>query len=213
MVQQEVPSPIDFTNLQEARHWARTAMDRPFRMDMFNEFAKSFQANRFENALELGSGPGFLAEYLCQRIPDIALTLLDFSEAMHELARERLAQFRQPIEFLRKDFKDPDWGCGMRRYSCVVSIQAVHELRHKSFARALHEQVKDVLVDGGVYLVCDHFFGPDGMQNDQLYMTPDEQVSCMQSAGFDTEVLLRKGSLQLIQAIPKSLGNTHTSTV
>jgi hypothetical protein len=51
------------------------------------------------------------------------------------------------------------------------------------------------------------------MQNDQLYMTPDEQVSCMQSAGFDTEVLLRKGSLQLIQAIPKSLGNTHTSTV
>lgn len=197
MVQLEVPSPIDFHLLQNAKDWESTAMDRPFRLDMFNEFTESFEANRFDNALELGSGPGFLAEYLCKRIPDISLTLLDFSDAMHELARERLKGCRQNIEFVCRDFKDPNWTRGLRRYACVFSNQAVHELRHKSFAKALHEQVKDVLADGGVYLVCDHFFGPAAMKNDQLYMTPEEQVSCIRSAGFNTEVLLQKGSMQL----------------
>ncbi len=175
-------------------------MDRPFRIDMFAEFANAFASHGFSNVLELGSGPGFLAKYLCDRFPEISLSLLDFSEAMHDLARARLESCTQAIEHLCRDFKDPNWTEGLNKFDCVFSNQAVHELRHKSLANALHKQVKNVLADDGVYLVCDHYFGPDAATNAELFMTAQEQLSCLNEAGFDAEVLLKKGSLQLIRA-------------
>ncbi len=176
-------------------------MDRPFRLDMFNEFANSLKNDNVENALELGSGPGFLAEYLCDRISNISLTLLDFSDAMHVLAKERLKAYQQDIEFVCRDFKNPDWTRGLKTFDCIFSNQSIHELRHKSLAETLHGQVRSVLTEGGVYLVCDHFVGPGAMQNEELYMTPDEQISCLGAAGFKAEVLLQKGSMQIVRAI------------
>jgi trans-aconitate methyltransferase len=65
---QDVPSPLEFRDMVDARAWAATAEQRPGRN-------------------ELGSGPGFLAERLLRRLPDAHYTALDFSPAMHELAR------------------------------------------------------------------------------------------------------------------------------
>lgn len=176
-------------------------MARPFRLDMFKEFANSFKDDDIGNALELGSGPGFLAQYLCQRISKISLTLLDFSNAMHELAKERLRDCRQDIEFICRDFRDPDWTHDLGKFDCVFSNQSIHELRHKSLAVTLHKQVRSLLVEGGIYLVCDHFAGPGGMKNIELYMTPDEQISSLEVAGFKAEVLLQKGSMQIVRAV------------
>jgi predicted methyltransferase len=73
--------------------------------------------------------------------------------------------------------------------------QAIHELRHKRYALDLHEQVRAVLRPGGSYLVCDHFFGPGGMNNDQLYMTAAEHRAAIESAGYPSvrQVLLKGG--------------------
>lgn len=201
MNQTEVPSSINFQLMQDAKDWEAAAMDRPFRLDMFEKFAECIAVERVTHALELGSGPGFLAKLLCDRIPDLELTLLDFSEAMHELAQERLKDCEQSILYERRDFKDPNWLDGLAGYDCVFTNQAVHELRHKSLAKELHTQVRRILPEGGIYLVCDHFFGQGAMQNEQLYMTADEQIQCLKEAGFDAQVLLRKGSLQLLRAV------------
>lgn len=32
----DVPSPIDLCNMQDAREWEKTAMDRPFRLDLYS---------------------------------------------------------------------------------------------------------------------------------------------------------------------------------
>lgn len=82
-----------------------------------------------------------------------------------------------------------------------MTQQAVHELRQKRYAASLHAQVKRLLLPGGAYLVCDHFFGEGGMSNDQLYMSVAEQKQSLLAAGFcSVEQVMLKGGLVLHNA-------------
>jgi len=73
---------------------------------------------------------------------------------------------------------------GLSPFDAVVTNQAVHELRHKQRALGLHVQVRSLLSRGGLYLVCDHYLGEDGMKNAELYMSEDEQRAALSAAGF-----------------------------
>jgi SAM-dependent methyltransferase len=194
----DVPSPIDLRQMSDASEWEATSMEkRPWRAVFFAKFAEEIAAMQpaAAHVLELGSGPGFLASEVLREMPGLNLTLLDFSEAMHALARQRLGKRINRVQFLVRSFKDPDWCDGLGHFDAVITNQAVHELRHKRYAEELHEQVATVLRPGGLYLVCDHFVGPGGMTNDQLYMTASEQKAAIESAGYATvsQVLLRSG--------------------
>ena len=58
-----------------------------------------------------------------------------------------------------------------------------------------------MLGSGGSYLVCNHFYGPDGMTNDQLYMTIEEQKTALETAGFaSVREVLKKGGMVLHRA-------------
>jgi hypothetical protein len=82
-----------------------------------------------------------------------------------------------------------------------VTMQAVHELRHKSRASKLHQQVKDLLHTDGHYLVCDHYSGIDAMQNTELYMSAIEQKAALLDAGFsNVKLILDKKGLVLHEA-------------
>jgi ubiquinone/menaquinone biosynthesis C-methylase UbiE len=195
----DVPTPIDFLRSDHAVEWERTAMElRPWRIQFFDAFAAQIQAaTPPARVLELGSGPGFLADHLLTRVPDVDLVLLDFSAAMHELARQRLGALASRVAFVERSFKDPGWPAGLGRFDFVVTNQAVHELRHKHYAQALHERVRRVLAPGGAYLVCDHYVGDDGMTDRALYMTIDEQREAFLAAGFTevTEVARIRGMI------------------
>ena len=156
--------------------------------------------------LELGSGPGFLAIKLLSEFADLHMTLLDFSEAMHALARKRLGRALNRVEFLVGDFKEPEWTQDLNAFDAVVTTQAVHELRHKRYAEQLHRQVTAVLRPGGTYLVCDHFLGPGGMTNDQLYMSAAEQRSAIEAAGYESvRQVLVKGGLVMHRATAQAV--------
>lgn len=201
----DVPSPIDLRQMDEARAWAETAMSkRPWRAEFFAAFAAVIAgatAGRSCRVLELGSGPGFLAEHLLNSCSGISYVALDFSSAMHELAAHRLGSLANRVQFLDRSFREPTWSDAIGQFEFVVTHQAVHELRHKRHAPTLHAQVKRVLVAGGGYLVCDHFVGEGGMKNDQLYMTVSEQRDALADAGFaKVEQLLLRGGLVLHRA-------------
>lgn len=201
---QDVPSPIDLRTMVDARAWADKAMGaRPWRADFFACFAHQLRQLRLIAAprlsvLELGSGPGFLALHLLGALPAIDYTMLDFSPAMHQLARERLGVLAARMRQVQADFKSDNWTAGLETYDAVVTMQAVHELRHKRYALALHRAVRSLLKPGGRYLVCDHFVGEGGMTNESLYMTVAEQRAALQAAGFDEVTLvLQKGGMVL----------------
>ncbi len=197
---QDVASPIDFRSMADVRKWVATAEQRPGRSEMLSRIAE--EAARLtgpgDRILELGSGPGFLAQRLLQRLPDAHYTALDFSRAMHELARARLEPWSTRLTFLERSFKSDRWAENLEPVHLVVTNQAVHELRHTRHARGLHRQVLGVLVAEGSYLVSDHFSDPGGLENTELYMTRDEQMLALHDAGFaSVERLAVSGSLVL----------------
>ena len=190
---EDVPSPIDFRLMDDAREWAASAiLMRPWREQFFQQFVAELQAVDHGplSVLELGSGPGFLAQRILTAVPDVTYTMLDFSPAMHKLARERLGPLIRHVRPIVADFKCPGWAEGLGEFDAVVTMQAVHELRHKKHALALHQAVRRLLGAQGRYLVCDHYVGRDGMTNDALYMTVDEQRDCLAAAGYDRVVKL-----------------------
>jgi SAM-dependent methyltransferase len=202
----DVPSPIDLCQMEEARLWADSALvKRPWRTEFFAAFASAIApegAGKACRVLELGSGPGFLAAHLLNALPAMTYVALDFSNAMHELASERLVSFAHRVQFVERSFREPNWSQGLGWFQYVVTNQAIHELRHKRHAPTLHAQAREVLVAGGSYLVCDHFVGEGGMSNDQLYMTVAEQMTALRVAGFTgIEQLLLKGGMVLHRAI------------
>jgi SAM-dependent methyltransferase len=185
----DVPSPIDLRLADDARQWAATAMSkRPWREQFFQQFIKELRALDAAplRVLELGSGPGFLAQRVLEAIPSVDYTMLDFSQAMHDLARERLGPLMRHVRPIVMDFKSEGWADNLGQFDAVVTIQAVHELRHKKHALALHQTVRSLLSMKGWYLVCDHYAGRDGMQNTALYMTVEEQCGCLEAAQFGT---------------------------
>ncbi|WP_442783272.1 class I SAM-dependent methyltransferase [Collimonas fungivorans] len=188
----------------DAVEWERTAMEkRPWRLEFFDAFAEQIGlATDHSEVLELGSGPGFLAAHILGKLPQLRLHLLDFSEAMHALARARLGSQADLVHFIVRSFRDPSWSDGLGAYDCIITNQAVHELRHKRYAPELHRAVKSLLHPNGTYLVCDHYAGDGGMKNHELYMTIEEQRAALYDAGYATvEQLLCKGGLILHRAV------------
>jgi SAM-dependent methyltransferase len=196
----DVPSPIDLREMREAVDWESTATSkRPWRTEFFEAISDSLAGA--QRVLELGSGPGFLAEHLLRSRPLLHLVLLDFSAAMHELARLRLGPLAARVQFLERDFKSDAWSKDVGTFDAVVTNQAVHELRHKAHAPALHRQVRALLRPSGTYLVSDHFAGEGGMSDSDLFMTVEEQRAALESAGFaKVDELLRKGGMVLHRA-------------
>lgn len=202
----EVASPIDLRCLDDAREWESTAMSkRPWRVEFFQAFEQILTSISVENPirlLELGAGPGFLAEHLLKNVTFKEYVALDFSPAMHQLAAKRLGVLSERVSFITRSFKDAQWADDLGTFDVVVTLQAVHELRHKSYATGLHAQVRKCLVAGGSYLVCDHFSGPQGMHNNELYMSIEEQKQALEAAGFNpVKQVLVKGTLVLHHAI------------
>ncbi|MEP6502841.1 MAG: class I SAM-dependent methyltransferase [Betaproteobacteria bacterium] len=197
----DVPSPIDLRLMEDARPWADTALARrPVRPEFFDAFASRIGAGP-KRVLELGSGPGILADHLLRVLPELRYTALDFSPAMHLLAQERLGERARGVTFVERSFREPSWVEGLGPFDVVVTHQAVHELRHKGYAAALHAQVRPLLAAGGCYLVCDHYLGGDGLSNDQLYMSVEDQADALRRGGFEgVEPVLVKGGLALHQA-------------
>jgi ubiquinone/menaquinone biosynthesis C-methylase UbiE len=144
---------------------------------------------RGATVLELGAGPGYLAHSVLENCPDVeSYTLLDFSDHMLELSRERLARF-DAAQFIKADFRTTGWTRALSpAYAAVLAMQAVHEVRHKLRVPGLYSQIRNVLEPGGLLAVC------DGTPRDatvlwqvSLCMTVDEQLHAFASAGF-TEV-------------------------
>ena len=197
----DVPSPIDLRRMEDARPWAEAALGkRPVRPEFFDAFARLIGGDG-ARVLELGSGPGFLADHLLRALPGLDYVALDFSPSMHQLAAERLGERAARVRFIERSFREPAWGEGLGAFDFIVTNQAVHELRHKDHAPTLHAQARALLVPGGAYLVCDHWFGEGGLSSDQLYMTVDQQVDALRRGGFvEIETVLVKGGLALHRA-------------
>ena len=203
-----MPSPIDLRSEPDAREWARTAMlKRPWRTEFFGRITEELgQMDAAPLAvLELGSGPGFLAQQVLTALPRTAYTALDFSPVMHTLAKERLGSLADHVTFIDTDFRRGDWTARLPTVDAVVTMQAVHELRHIRHAADFYRAVRTLLRASGLLLTCDHVVSPDGMTHDALFMTLTEHEAAIRAGGFSTvDLLIDKHGLALFRALSES---------
>src|SRR5262245_45997675 len=198
---EDVPYGNDWDSAEEVAAWAEEAdRIRPWRAAIRDHIARRVATlPPGARVLELGSGPGFLAHRVLQRCPSLeGYTLLDFSEPMLALSQERLAMF--PVaSFVLASFKSEEW---TRRvggpFDCVLSMQAVHELRHKRHALRMYEQVYQVLTVPGRIMICDHTPFDDSSASTALYMTERGKQEALAEAGFtNVHIELTMDSLAL----------------
>ena len=164
-------------------------MKRSWRKDFFDYYANLIRTHASDQCriLELGAGPRFLAQHLLSQLPNIQYTAFDFSEAMHQLAQQKLTPSeRARANYLIGNFKEPEWQNAVnQKYDFIIIHQALHELRHKKYAADFHKKVTTLLEPQGCYLVCDHLYAPHAMQNDQLYMNKQEHIDALKAAAFE----------------------------
>jgi ubiquinone/menaquinone biosynthesis C-methylase UbiE len=183
----DIPPGVDFHDANACVQWAdEAAKKRPWRVRYFEHFAAAMANATQPAVLELGSGPGFLAEHLLSACPNIErYTLLDFAEPMLDMSRARLQVHAARTRFVQADFRLPSCVSVGGPFDIVVSMQAVHELRHKRHATALYCRVRELLSPGGVFLVCDHLPGKDPSPTRRaLYMTLEENRDALAAGGF-----------------------------
>jgi SAM-dependent methyltransferase len=204
-VQNDIPSPIDLKDPAHALQWVRDTVERrPYRVDFFRAFGRYLEERLREpsRVLEIGSGPGHLAAQLLARVPSIVrYTLLDSSDAMHGMARQELRLHSEVTRFVTADFRNDVAFDGLRPFDVIVTMQAVHELRHKRHVRTLYQRLSNVMAPDGHFLVCDHTTDNANDTNLDLFMTREEQQLALSGTGFDRiEPLLDCGGMTLYAA-------------
>lgn len=199
MTIKEVASPIDLRKAADALEWAEEVnMKRPWRYEFFSMYVAEIKSLNIKKPkiLEIGAGPGYLAKILLENIEFAEYTALDFSEAMHELSRKNLGLLSNKANYLTANFKDNGWYdvCQQETYDVVIIHQALHELRHKDFAKGFHIQVRNHLLnENSLYIVTDHIVkDEEGMKNKDLYMTIDEHIHTFSLPGFKNIQLLKE---------------------
>ncbi|HEY5925638.1 MAG TPA: class I SAM-dependent methyltransferase [Kofleriaceae bacterium] len=196
----DVPSGIDLRDPNDAAVWAREAdVKRPWRAEMRAAIADRVHAAGARRVLELGSGPGLLAEAVLSTCSVDEYVLFDFSPPMLDMSRTRVGA-REAARFVLGDFKQPRWTEALHGpFDAVVTMQAVHEIRHKRHVPGLYRELRALVA--GVLLVSDHDPPDDSARFTALHSTQAEQHAALASAGFvDVRTELVLHGLYLIVA-------------
>lgn len=105
--------------------------------------------------VELGAGSGLFSAMLRAAFPEAHLTLIDFSENMLALARNRLGNDPH-ITFSLSDYTTEPLPANS---DAIVSALSIHHLEDDR-KRALLQPIFDALHPGGLFINADHIAGP-----------------------------------------------------
>ncbi|HTL33137.1 MAG TPA: class I SAM-dependent methyltransferase [Kofleriaceae bacterium] len=189
----DIPSGIDFRDPAGVAKWLETAETKPGRIAIRQQIADLLRDRcpTPTRVLELGTGPGWLAETILGACTVSSYTLFDHSPTFLDMCRERLAH-SAVTRYVLGDFKEnPSWPSLVEPpFHAVVTMQAVHELRHKRHAVTLYRQVLPLLERRGLLIVCDSNPGTDA-RSLALHASDAEQREALTAAGFtDVELNL-----------------------
>jgi len=188
----DIPSRIDLRDPASARSWTEEAdRRRPHRTQIRTLIAELVRGAGARTVLELGSGPGQLAEAILDGWSLERYTLLDVSPPMLELARERVG--RHPAaRFVCGDFTQPGWSRELEPADAVVAMQSVHELRHADRLPELYAALRELTP---LVVVADHaptgfVAGPTASSRPSWYVAAETHHAALRAAGFAPETAL-----------------------
>lgn len=158
----------EFHDAQFAHDWADRFVPTPERLQLFDTIIRRLIEGPLpaRHIVELGIGPGYLAERLLERMPDITYEGVDFSRPMLNLAATRLTAHAARVRFTRADLVNDDWTAKTSRpVGAIVSTWALHDLGSEANTGHVYQACCALLPPGGVFLNGD-FVKPDGTRHE-----------------------------------------------
>ena len=134
--------------------------------DSFYRWALDLIPEKAKTIVDLGAGSGLFTAMIRRRFPEARIHAVDFSEAMLELARERMARtFGEDAKtsFERADYMTSE----LPAESCaIVSSLSIHHLEDTE-KQALYGRIHATLKPRGVFVNADHTAGATAALEEQ----------------------------------------------
>jgi tRNA (cmo5U34)-methyltransferase len=104
--------------------------------------------------LDIGAGTGLLSALILEKYPYASLCLMDISDNMLKVARDRFAG-RTGVKFRAIDYRQADLG---GPYDIVCSALSIHHLEHDE-KRSLYKRIFAALNPGGIFVNAEQVEG------------------------------------------------------
>jgi len=144
-----------FHDNEYAAEWADRFVPSPSRLQLFNIIFSELKAQIPSNGcvVELGIGPGYLADHLLRKMPEVHYWGVDYSLPMLNIAQERLWLHSNRVSFVQADLvKDRWWTAIPTLVNAFVSTWALHDLGSQKNTELVYQNCKRALQDGGLLL-------------------------------------------------------------
>lgn len=153
----------EFHDEEFAAGWADRFVPTPERLELFHVILSELESRipADGRVVELGIGPGYLADHLLRAMPGIQYHGIDFSRPMLEMARRRLKPYSNRVFYVQADLVGHNWGRDIPRpVDAIVSTWALHDLGSQENVESVYRSCVQVLSDGAMLLNGD-FIKPD----------------------------------------------------
>jgi len=104
--------------------------------------------------LDLGAGTGLFSSLLLQKYPDARVTLIDLSENMLAIAKQRLQQF-QNVTYLLDDYTNYEQ---LEGFDIIISSLSIHHLTDRD-KQVLYRNTYSNLAPNGIFINADQVLG------------------------------------------------------
>jgi tRNA (cmo5U34)-methyltransferase len=140
-----------FSNLDTGQS---ATMDAPLVLELVTQAAACTNP-KATNMLDLGCGAGNYALKMLQRVPKMAVTLVDLSRPMLERARLRVEEAEgQHVRIMQGDIRGLDLGAP--QFDIILAAMVLHHLRGDDEWRLVFEKLFQALKPGGSLWIADH---------------------------------------------------------
>ncbi|KRF13366.1 class I SAM-dependent methyltransferase [Paenibacillus sp. Soil787] len=114
--------------------------------------------------LDLGAGTGLFSSYVINQYPNAMLTLIDLSQGMLDIAKQRFGENRANVTYIAEDYSVFETS---EPFDCVISSLSIHHLEDQA-KHDLYKKIFKLLKPGGFFVNADQVLGSSPFL-DQLY--------------------------------------------
>jgi SAM-dependent methyltransferase len=157
------PFPHDWQSADYVSGWIDHDVTRdPERRPLLRRMLSSapFAPDTDLKVLDVGAGYGVVTEEVLSAFPAARVTLQDYSHAMLDRARQRLAAHDDRLSYVLCDLFDPSWPRQVGGpFDLAVSAIVLHNLGQREKIFACYPAISALLRPGGYFLNYDRFTG------------------------------------------------------
>ena len=154
----------EFHDKEFVTGWADRFVPTPERLELFNIILSELTSHVPPNGcvVELGIGPGYLADHLLRVMPNIQYYGVDFSQPMLDIAQQRLKPHSDRVSYIQSDLVKDNWWTGIPQpINAIVSTWSLHDLASQGNIEVVYKYCAQVLHDSGGVLLNGDFIKPD----------------------------------------------------